>query len=542
MPKGQSSKVVFKRYVQNQPQLLPPSLEELIPAGHVVRVVNEAVERMRLDALLTAYEGGGASRYHPKLLLKALLYGYLEGIYSSRRLAKLLRENIHYMWLAGGQRPDFRTLNRFRSSRLKGTIDEVFVALVELLSDAGLIALEESFVDGTKIEAQANRYTFVWGKATKKHRAKLEQKVRALLQEIDRVNDAENARYGDRDLEELGEDAVPITSEQLERKVREMEERLKQKPPEEPPAMSRPLRKAVKQIRKDYLPRLKKYEQQQALLGERNSYSKTDPDATFMRMKEDHMRNGQLKPGYNVQISTEQQFITNVTVHQDRTDTATLPEHLAHFRQLHGRDPQVVVADAGYGSEENYQALEARGCTAYVKYNTFDEEQRKRRNRKLGASDFSYDIETDTYLCPAGQTLTLAQTRQHRTTNGYRSLLQIYEAHDCTACPLKERCCPQYERRRLYLRPVLERYRQEARERLLSPEGIQYRKRRLIEPEAVFAQIKHNRHFRRFLLRGLAKVKIEFALVAMAHNLAKWWTKLGLKPHFSPKPALALAA
>jgi transposase len=542
MPKGVSSKVVFKPYIQNQLQVLPPSLEDLIPANHVVRVVNEAVDRMKVDGLLAKYDGGGASSYHPKMLLKVFLYGYLEGIYSSRRLAKALRENTHYMWLSGSQRPDFRTLNRFRSSRLKGTMDEIFVSLVELLVESDLVALKESFVDGTKIEAQANRYTFVWGKSTQKHKARLEQKVRDLLHQIDAENDAENDRYGDRDLEELGEDVEPITSEQLDRKLRELEERLRQKQ-DAPKAERRTLTKAVKQITKDFLPRLQKYERQQEILGERNSYSKTDPDATFMRMKEDHMRNGQLKPGYNVQISTEQQFITNVTVHQDRTDTATLPEHLDHFRVLHGRDPEVVVADAGYGSEENYQELEARGCEAYVKYNTFDQEQVKRRKRKKpGAQDFGYDIERDEYLCPQGRVLSHLRTRTRRTKNGYRTLEQIYEAHDCDGCPLKEVCCPKYPRRRLYVRPILERHKQEAREHLTSPEGLRYRKRRMIEPESVFAQIKHNRRFRRFHLRGLEKVEIEFGLVAMAHNIAKWCAKLDFKPSFSTTFSLAIAA
>lgn len=541
MPKGVSSKVVFKRYVQNQPQFFPPSLEELVPQRHAVRLVNEAVERMKLNGLLRSYEGGGASRYHPKMLLKVLLYGYLEGIYSSRRLAKSLRENVHYMWLSGNQRPDFRTLNRFRSSRLKGTLDEVFVSLVELLSEAGLVELKESFVDGTKLEAQANRYTFVWGKSTQKHKLKLQHKVRDLLRQIDAENEAENARYGDRDLEELGEDAEPITSEQLDQKLRELEERLKQQQ-DAPQKERRALSKGVKQITKDFLPRLQKYERQQQILGERNSYSKTDPDATFMRMKEDHMRNGQLKPGYNVQISTEQQFITNVTVHQSRTDTTTLPAHLDHFRELYGRDPEVVIADAGYGSEENYCDLEARGCSAYVKYPAFDEEQRKRRRKKFGVQDFVYDIEADTYTCPAGQTLSHARTRRRRTENNYLSVEQIYEAQNCAGCALRDRCCPNYERRRLYVRPVLERYRDEARERLQSLEGKQYRKRRMIEPESVFAQIKHNRQFRRFLLRGLDKVNIEFSLIAIAHNLAKWWANLALKPHFTSENAFSLAA
>lgn len=512
MPKGVSSRPVFKPYRQHQVQLLPPSLEELIPAGHAVRVVSDVVDRMDLEALLSSYDGGGASRYHPRMLLKVLLYGYLDGVRSSRRLAKALRENVHYMWLSGNQRPDFRTLNRFRASRLKRTIEEVFVSLTALLVEAGLVTLCETFVDGTKIEAQANRYSFVWGKAVAKHKARLEDQARALLTQIDAENAAEDARYGDRDLEEVGEDAPPITSEQLDRAAKEMEAKLKAKPKDKSG-----LKKAVKKIRKDFLPRLQKYERQQEVLGERNSFSKTDPDATFMRMKEDHMRNGQLKPGYNVQISTERQFITNVTLHQNPTDTKTLKPHLDHFHELYGIDPDVVVADAGYGSAENYRELEARGCTAYVKYNSFDKEQkRKRKDSALRPTDFIYDRETDSYTCPEGQRLTRAgsQSRWDRDVH-------IFDARDCTACPRKARCTPKYPARRLYINVGVEPYRRQARELLNSPPGREYRSRRLVEVEAVFGQIKHNGNFRRFLLRGLDKVKTEYHLVAIAHNLKK---------------------
>lgn len=520
MPKGISSKPVFKRYEQHQTTMLPSSLEELIPPGHAVRVVSSVVDRMDLDVLLASYDGGGASRYHPRMLLKVMLYGYLDGVRSSRRIAKALRENVHYMWLSGRQRPDFRTLNRFRKSHLKQTIEEVFVSLTALLAEAGLVTLQETFVDGTKIEAQANRYSFVWGKAVKTHKARLEAQVRELLAEIDAENEAEQTRYGDKDLEEVGEDATPITAEQLERTAREMEARLAAKTKDKDDAKSRKgLKKAVKKIKKDLLPRLQKYEQQQEILGDRNSFSKTDEDATFLRMKEDHMRNGQLKPGYNVQISTEQQFITNVTVHPDPTDTKTLKAHLDHFRQMYGIDPEVVVADAGYGSAENYQDLEARGATAYVKYNTFDREQKRKRNDSaVDNTDFVYDADTDSYTCPAGQVLAPFGVRQR----GGREI-RIYEVEDCTACPFKARCCPKYPTRRLHVNADVEEYRQKARELLNSPPGIQYRSRRLIEAESVFGQIKHNGGFRRFLLRGLDKVKTEFHLVAMAHNLKKWW-------------------
>ena len=516
MPKGVSSKPVFKPYHQHQTTMLPSSLEELIPPGHAVRVVSEVVDRMDLDALLSSYDGGGASRYHPRMLLKVMLYGYLDGVRSSRRIAKALRENVHYMWLSGSQRPDFRTLNRFRTSHLKQTIEEVFVSLTGLLVEAGLVTLSETYVDGTKIEAQANRYSFVWGKGVATHKVRLEAQVRELLAQIETENDAENARYGDQDLEEMGEDAQPITSEQLERTAREMEARLaagKEKDEDDPKS------KAVKKIRKNFLPRLQKYERQQEILGERNSFSKTDEDATFMRMKEDYMRNGQLKPGYNVQISTEQQFITNVTVHQDPTDTPTLKAHLDHFHDLYGIDPAVVVADAAYGSAANYRDLEARGCTAYVKYNTFQQEQKRvRKDGALPYTAFVYDSASDRYTCPQGQTLSYLRSwrRQDRT-------LRIYEAHHCTACPLKARCSPKYATRRLWSNAEVEPYHQKARELLNSPPGREYRSRRLIEVESVFGQIKHNGNFRRFFLRGLSKVNTEFHLVALAHNLKKWW-------------------
>lgn len=530
MPHGVSDEVVFKPYLQDQLMLLPPSLEELIPQGHLVRIVNTAVERMKLDPLLDAYDvGGGASRYHPKMLLKVLVYGYTQQLYSSRRIAKALRENVHFMWLAACQQPDFRTLNRFRSSRLKGKIDEVFAALVEFLVEAGLVHLQDYFLDGTKIEANANRYSFVWGKATRRHKERLQEQVRALLRLIDSVNDQENSRYGESDLAELG-DGSRINSEQLAVKLQELEERLAERrtPPAKPDdngshrglSERQRLKKAATKIRKDFLPRLKKYEQHEEILGDRNSFSKTDEDATFMRMKEDHMLNGQLKPGYNVQIGTERQFITGFSLHQDRGDAPTLPSHLEDFRRLHAGYPATVIADAGYGSEENYRYLGERGITGYVKYGSFDKEQAGGRKAKFGLESFTYDAERDSYRCPEGRELAYQRSRRRRSDNGYISETKIYSG-DCAGCPLQGRCCHKAENRQLYVNRELEAYREQARRLLTSREGRAYRSRRLVEPESVFGQIKQNRGFRRFLLRGLEKVKTEFGLLALAHNTMK---------------------
>ncbi|MGG3533888.1 IS1182 family transposase, partial [Paenibacillus rhizolycopersici] len=334
-------------------------LEEVIPQKHVVRVVNAAVNRLSDTIFASAYPGGGRDSYHPKMLTKVLIYAYTQRIYSSRLIAKAVRENIMFMWIAGRQRPDFRTINRFRSDRMKDILKSVFTAVLELLVEEGYVKLDHYFVDGTKIEANANRYTFVWGKAVVKQKAKLEEKVRTLFATIEETERKEEQEQPGQDLAELGE-ASSLTSEKLEKAVQQLEEKLKQVP------KNKPLKKAVRTLRTDLLPRLQKYEQQLGILGERNSYSKTDTDATFMRMKEDHMRNGQLKPGYNVQIGTENQFIVGYSLHQRPTDTRTLKPHLEKVKTQLGRIPGTVIADAGYGSEENYAYLEGEAVRAIV--------------------------------------------------------------------------------------------------------------------------------------------------------------------------------
>lgn len=532
---GKSGKIVFKPYAPRQLQLLPPSLDELIPANHAVRVVDAIVERMDLSALLARYDGGGASSYHPRMLLKVVVYAYSQRVYSSRQIAKQVRESIPYLWLAGGNQPDFRTINRFRSSRLQGVIEQVFASVVTLLAEAGLVDLTELFVDGTKIEANANRYSFVWRKATENYEKRLQQNVRQLFGEIDVLNAEEDRRYGVQDLPEVGEHAAPIAPEQMEQKIQEIEQRLatEEDPPDkdsggdEPPTprkqRRRQLRKAAKKLREDYLPRQRRYDEQKRTFGERNSYSKTDPDATFMRMKEDHMRNGQLKPGYNVQIGTQHQFIVNYTLHPNPTDSPCLIPHLNGLDSKLGANLQTLTADAGYGSEENYVFLAHRGIDAYVKYNTFDREQtRAYRTDGYRVENLAYDEKGDFYRCPTGQRLVYRETLQRRSANGYPSTYRVYEAQDCTGCSQSTHCHRGRGNRQIQINATLQQLRAQARDRLLSERGRRYRSRRLAEPESVFGQIKHNRGFRRFLLRGKPKVSVEFGLLSIAHNLLKW--------------------
>ena len=226
--KREKSEPVFKPYVMNQMHLMPPSYEEKIPAGHLVRLVNEAIEALDLEILLEQYEGGGTSSYHPKMLLKVLVYAYCKKIYTSRKIAEALEENIHFMWLSGEQTPDFRTLNDFRGRRMKEVIEDVFSAVVEQLVVKGYVKLENYFLDGSKIEADANKHKVVWEKRRKRYEGKVKAKIKELLQVIEAENTKEEAEYGEKDLESKGgSGSGEETAEALRETVQALNEKLK---------------------------------------------------------------------------------------------------------------------------------------------------------------------------------------------------------------------------------------------------------------------------------------------------------------------------
>ena len=436
------SKVVFKDYNPKQNFLFPPNLSELIEANHPVRSVSAVIDGLDISNLIRNYKPGGTSVYHPKMLLKVLVYGYLCNIYSSRKLEQALKENVHFMWLSAMNRPDHNTLNRFRSERLKGELKEIFAQIVLYLEKEGLVSLQTIFTDGTKIEANANRYTFVWGKAIKKNKERIESQLEDLwnyTQEIamEEMKDTSEVSFKSMDKEKIKSVIETIDSTLKKKKI------------------CSKVRQKINYAKKNWPENLEKYEKQEAILGNRNSYSKTDPDASFMRMKEDHMRNGQLKAAYNLQLSTENQFIVNYTLHPNPGDTKTFIPHIDNFEQLYGKTPNEIVADAGYGSEENYIFLQKRKVKAYIKYNYFDKDQKTK-------------------------TITSSPSN-----------------------------------------PKLSKLRHKAHKLLNTKRGIKLRKQRCHDVEPVFAQIKHNKGFKRFMLRGQNKAEIETGLIAIAHNLRK---------------------
>jgi transposase len=503
------TKVVFKDYSPNQILLLPPSLEEMIKADHPVRVVNQVIDNLDIDTLIKKYQGGGCSSYHPRLMLKILVYGYLTNQYSSRKLEQSVTQNIHFMWLSAMSYPDHNTINRFRSERLKGVLKEVFSQVVLLLVEEGIITLKEAYLDGTKIEANANRYTFVWGRSITKSRERIKKQLDELWAYAESV-----AREELENNEPEGFDK--IDPETIERTIESINKALKDKP------VNKKIKQKLNYARKNWPDNLKKYDQQEKQMGSRNSYSKTDPDATFMRMKEDHMLNGQLKPGYNWQISTENQYILGYTLHQSATDTNTLPTHMKSLKDNLGKMPEVIVADAGYGSEENYQYLEKNGVEAFVKYNYFHVEQSKKWKSDIFKPDnLKYDADNDLYTCPTGQRMSFIREETKKTDNGFKQTRRIYQAQNCKGCSLRSQCHKQNGNRIIGINHNLNHYKAIIRERLNSERGKKYRSQRPVDVEAVFGIIKGNRNYRKFLLRGLEKVEIEVGLLSLAHNLGK---------------------
>lgn len=501
------AKLAIKSDNRKQNLLLPPSLDELVPENHMVRVVDAVIDRLDISDILSTYRGGGNSAFNPKMMLKVLVFAYLSNVYSSRRIEELLKRDIYFMWLAGMKRPDFRTINYYRGKRLKEGFDTVFTQVVRLLHEEGFVSLKVQYIDGTKIESVANKYTFVWRGSVEKYDARLKAKTEALLRQIEQNHAIENQ-----------ENPVPeeLTAEEVTKRV----ERIKEKVDAD--NLGKEERKALKQIETDSVPRMNRYREQLETMGSRNSYSKTDPDATFMRMKEDAMLNGQLKPGYNVQISTENQFITNFGIYQRPTDTLTMISYLESFKARYGMQSEEIVADSGYGSEENYEYMFSNGMTPYVKYNMFHVEQRRGyRNNPFRVSNLFYNPDDDFYVCPMGQKLKFIRQEKRYTASGYQQTVSVYRACRCEGCPLRGQCHKSKRDRQIEVNHTLDDYKARARELLTSEQGLKHRSNRPIEPEAVFGQIKECGRFRRLRLKGLTGAKIDFGLKALAHNLRK---------------------
>ncbi len=506
------AKVVYKSYNQNDNLLFPHCIGDFIPENDPVRVLDAIVEHLDISAIEATYKGGGASSFAPRMLLKVILYAYLQNIHSGRKMEALLKRDVNFMWLSGMQRPDFNTINLFRKNRLADVMDDIFTQVVKMLVDAKFVSLEVQYIDGTKIEANANKYTFVWKKATKTNQDKLDLKVKAILREAERVLNMELKDESDN----------VMTAEEMQKRTDNILAQMDEKG-----ISDKKLRKEISKVKEESVPKMKEYEEKLEIAGERGSYSKTDKDATFMRMKEDAMNNGQTKPGYNVQIATENQFITNYGLYHQANDQGTMIAFLESFAERYGMQSSTVCADSGYGSEMNYEYMVSNQITPFVKYNMFHAEmKRKRRKNAFLIENMFYNKELDFYVCPMGQHLEFVKEIKEKSDLGYESTKSVYRAKDCSRCPLRSMCYKgKHNARTIEVNHRNNELRAMARELLTSDEGLIHRSRRPIEPEAVFGQIKYDNHFKRFSYRGKRLVNAEFAAIAVAHNIRKMISK-----------------
>ena len=220
---GKSQVKLFKPYQQNQLQLLPPSLESLIGESHPVRMVSDLIDQLDISLLIDQYAVRGASSYHPRMMLKVLAYGYMRNIYSSRKLEMAIKENIHFMWLSGGNQPDHHSINRFRSGRLKKSLKTIFGQLVLLFHEAGYLSIKQLYTDGTKLEANANRYTFVWSKSTQKNRQRVASQLEELWSYAEGVAKEELMDTQPCGFEKLDPEAVAQTLEKIDQALQKVE-------------------------------------------------------------------------------------------------------------------------------------------------------------------------------------------------------------------------------------------------------------------------------------------------------------------------------
>lgn len=490
--------------------VLPLNLGICIPEDDPVFVLDEICRKLDYSKLYETYLRSWR-KVNPETLFELLVFGYMNRKYSARQIEEACRTDIRFMWILGNEpAPDHSTIARFQNERLTEVIEDLFYQLVGQLCEAGEVRFRNMFVDGTKIEANANKYTFVWKKAVEKNDAKLDAKTERILVIL-------RERYGF----SAGSSAVEIYESMLRRaqwlQVRFQSGKGKHKTQ---------LQKDIETL-KEYFDKKEEYRRHLRICGKRSSYSKTDTDATFMRMKEDSMKNGQLKPGYNIQIGVESEYVVGVGAFANRTDVQTLIPFLNRVRSRSGRTVEQVIADAGYESKENYLYLKENGQKSFIKPQNYEiSKTRKYKANPYSVENMTYDKGSDSYHCPNGDVLHYAYSKTEHTAAGYEVETRYYRNDSCAGCPHYGKCHKsEKDFREIKVTPAFVENRKESLANIISDEGILLRMNRSIQVEGVFGVLKQDYNFRRFLTRGKAHIETQFFLLAFAFNVEKWKNK-----------------
>lgn len=490
--------------------VLPMNLEVKIPENDPVKILVELCNQLNYENLLETYVRKWR-KLNPITLFMILLLGYVTGRYSSREIEESCRTDIRFMWILGDEPvPDHSTIARFQNGRLTPIIEDLFYQLVEKISTLDNISYKNVFIDGTKIEANANRYTFVWAKAVKKNNDKLDLKIEtALLIMRERYN-----LFHDCDLNDSLDALSAVSNMERIVFVYGSGKRKTQ------------IQKDIEQLTQ-WVERKTKYAGYQSEFKGRNSFSKTDTDATFMRMKDDHMKNGQLKPGYNVQIAVEGEYIVGLGLFSNPNDVNTLIPFLNRMYEHTHKKIENVIADAGYESEENYTYLDDNKQTYYIKPSDYERQKSKKYRENIYRVDnLLYCEEADAFTCPEGRILNYIYDKKQTTVSGYTLLKRQYRCESCMDCSQRTQCFKgSYENRQISISLTFGEKRKKSLANITTKHGVLLRMNRSIQVEGAFGVLKQDYGFTRFLTRGKQNTETQFFLLSMAFNLRKLGNK-----------------
>jgi len=363
---------MFKQYNQNQLQLLPPDLSDMIAKDHLARLINHVVDEMDLFFIEQTYSSNGQHAYPPRMLLKILVYGYASGVRSSRKLADRLKEDIVCMWLAGRLTPDFRTIADFRKDKL-ADFKKIFEEVLETSFQIGMARVGKVMIDGTKIRASASKNKAVYRVNLARRKELIKKKVGEIIAEAEKLDEEEEKLYGNATPHRTGKIFTKEDVAKALKKVRQERNRLAKK-------------KAVLKIKANIIK-----EKEIIMRKDRNSFTSSDPDATVMMMKE-----GYIAPGYNVQLATEHQVILGYDISSDRNDTKLLKPMVREVQERTNRKPETIGSDSGYGTKKNYRYLKKERIASYIPYPAYEQE-RILRNKGLYEPPKNPDHELEKY-------------------------------------------------------------------------------------------------------------------------------------------------
>ena len=463
---------IFKEYRQDRNFLLPPSLDEFVPEDHEVRIISDVVDTLDSSLLLGRYEGGGAPAYHPAMMLKVIIYAYSLGIYSSRRIAQELKTDTAFMFLSGLQAPDFRTICLFRTQHTT-ILPDLFVEVVRLCASLGMVGLGHIAFDGTKLKANAALKQSRDRGSLEKEIESIREQVRRMIEASTRIDENEEQTHPDGDGSEMAKG------------LWEKEYRLKK------------LSEARETLEREKLKRV----------------NITDPES---RLMQDSRR--VIQPSYNGQVAVDakKQVIVAADITQETTDHHELIKMVGLVEQNLGDLPQEASADAGYSSYENLEYTQQRGLDAYIPDDFFVALEKKDESEKrYHKSNFRYDQTRDVYICPEGKDLKRYQEMKRKGKPPFI----IYRGKFCKGCAVKEECTTGPVRR--ITRDGRESLVEAMREKLRSEKGREIYKKRLYTVEPVIGNMKWNRRRIMMSLRGLEKVRGEFSLMCLVHNVKK---------------------